>query len=280
MSTLQNRIDFAFIISVKNANPNGDPMTSGSPREDFNGYGEISDVCLKSKIRNRLNAMGCKVILSKNYKFTRNDQLLTNVKNTIKATATKDDKTAAKGIPTANDKIYNAFCEQWDDIRAFGMVIPVKGESVSLGIRGPVTIGTAVSLSPIDTATLQITRCDTLTGNYGDTMGIKYKTSGVYVAYGGITCQLAELTGFSEEDSENIKEALRTLFQGDESAQRPAGSMAVEKLFWWRHNNKAGQYSPARVHRSLKIDPIEEPPFYTYAISPLPGIDPEIIDGW
>ena len=58
MSTLMNKIDFLALVSVKNANPNGDPLSGNMPRVTYDGLGEISDVCLKRKIRNRFMDMG------------------------------------------------------------------------------------------------------------------------------------------------------------------------------------------------------------------------------
>ena len=84
-------------------------------------------------------------------------------------------------------------------------------------------------------------------------MGMKHRVDfGVYVIYGSINTQLAEKTGFTYEDAEKIRESLRTLFENDTSSARPDGSMEVHQLYWWEHNSKMGQYSSAKVHRSLK----------------------------
>ena len=58
MGKFTNKIDFEVLVMVKNANPNGDPLNGNRPRETYDGYGEISDVCIKRKIRNRLQDMG------------------------------------------------------------------------------------------------------------------------------------------------------------------------------------------------------------------------------
>jgi CRISPR-associated protein Csd2 len=54
VSSLQHKIDFAVVLKVKHANPNGDPLNGNRPRIDYNGYGEITDVCIKRKLRDRL----------------------------------------------------------------------------------------------------------------------------------------------------------------------------------------------------------------------------------
>lgn len=89
-------------------------------------------------------------------------------------------------------------------------------------------------------------------------MGMKHRIDhGVYVAFGAMSPQLAERTGFSDDDAEKIKAVLTKLFEGDASSARPEGSMEVVKLIWWEHNCKAGQYSSAKVHGKLR-DMIEE----------------------
>jgi CRISPR-associated protein Csd2 len=108
-------------------------------------------------------------------------------------------------------------------------------------------------------------------------MGMKHRVEyGVYVSYGAINVQLAEKTGFSEEDAEALKEALLTLFVNDETSARPAGSMEVINLVWWKHNCPNGQYSSAKVHRTLDVNPkTGEVSFNTK----LEGLTPEVISG-
>lgn len=108
---------------------------------------------------------------------------------------------------------------------------------------------------------------------------------GLYIVKGSVNVQLAGKTGFTEEDAEKLKEALRTLFVNDSSSARPEGSMQVHTLYWWKHNCAIGQYSAAKVHDSVEIklkDNIEEPASYNdyeITIKELPGLDVEIIDG-
>ena len=97
-----------------------------------------------------------------------------------------------------------------------------------------------------------------------------------YVFYGSINCQLAEKTGFSEEDAEEIKKALISLFENDASAARPEGSMAVREVYWWKHNCKSGQYASARVHESIEVKAQKEAPYYEVIRHDLEGLEPEI----
>lgn len=282
MRILTNKIDFAVIFSVSKANPNGDPLNGNRPRENYEGFGEVSDVCLKRKIRNRIQDMGYEIFVQSDDKNTDGYGSLSE-----RAGAAEELKAAGKDA----DKYAKAACRKWFDVRAFGQVFAFKsgnkGEGVSVGVRGPVTIQSAVSVAPVDITTMQITKSvnsEPKEGKSSDTMGMKHRVeNGVYVTYGSINCQLAEKTGFSDEDAELIKEALRTLFENDASAARPDGSMEVYRVYWWKHNCKNGQYSSAKVHRSLKIEAKTENPKsiddYNIRLDPLEGLEPDIIPG-
>lgn len=282
MTAFTNKIDFAVLITVNKANPNGDPLTGNRPREDFLGYGEISDVCIKRKIRNRLQDMGeCIFVQSNDRSDDGVHSLSDRAKNfdlLQKALKDKNQDLAAK-----------VTCEKWMDVRAFGQVFAFKTGNVSLGIRGPVSIQTATSVTPIDSVSIQITKSvnsEPGDGKSSDTMGMKHRVDfGLYVIYGSINHQLAQKTGFSDEDAEKIKEALRTLFENDASSARPEGSMEVKKVYWWKHNNPMGQYSSSKVHRSLKIklenenDTPRSYEDYSITLEELPELVPEVIDG-
>ena len=253
METLQNKIDFAVVISAKNANPNGDPLNGNRPRESYEGYGEISDVCLKRKLRNRLQDMGEKIFVQSD---DRCDDGCGSLHDRVKENAAL--KALSKGKNTDRDAFAKAACNEWIDVRSFGQVFAFKDDSVSVGVRGPVSIQPAISVSPIDVVSMQITKSvNSESGKEGkasDTMGMKHRVAfGLYVAYGSINCQLAEKTGFTDEDAEKIKTALLTLFENDASAARPDGSMEVCRLYWWKHNCKTPKYSSAKVHRLLSV---------------------------
>lgn len=253
MSTLQNKIDFAVIISATDANPNGDPLNGNRPRENSEGLGEISDVCIKRKIRNRLQDMGERI-------FVQSDDRCDDGCDSLRARAEKCEelKKISSGKNTNRDEFARIACEQWIDVRAFGQVFAFKGDSVSVGVRGPVSISIAKSISPVDIISMQITKSvnseKDKAGKASDTMGTKNRVEfGLYVFKGSINCQLAEKTGFSEEDAEKIKQALATLFENDCSSARPDGSMQVCRGYWWKHDCKYPSISSAKVHNSLKI---------------------------
>lgn len=279
MSRLQNKIDFVVLVKVTNANPNGDPLNGNRPRTTYTGNGEISDVCIKRKIRNRLQDMGENIFVQSAEKSKDGFSSLS--------------ERAAKTITASNNDEYTKqACETWMDVRTFGQVFAFKGDKkdgISVGVRGPVSIHQAVSCSPVDINSMQITKSvnsEPAEKKSSDTMGTKHFVEfGLYKIKGSINVQLAEKTGFSEEDAEKLKEALRTLFVNDASAARPDGSMEVVKIFWWKHNNKIGQYSAAKVHDSIKIslkDDIMIPSSvedYIITLETLPELEPEIIEG-
>lgn len=257
MSILMKKIDFVAVVSVSNANPNGDPLNGNMPRVTSEGYGEISDVCLKRKIRNRLMDMGESVFVQSNDNNVDGYGSLRE-----RARANPELMSAEK----ANDatEFARIACASWIDVRSFGQVFAFKGEKdesgVSVGVRGPVSIHPAFSQDVVDITSIQITKSvnnepSEKSKKSSDTMGMKHRIDfGVYLIKGSINPQLAEKTGFTEEDSEKIKDAIRTIFVNDCSSARPDGSMAVHKLYWWTHNNKIGQYSSKTVHDCVKIE--------------------------
>ena len=281
MSALQNKIDFVALVSVTMANANGDPLNGNRPRTDYNGFGEISDVCIKRKIRNRMQDMGHRIFVQSNDRCGDGFQSLSERASTVMKNVRDRDEYA------------QAACETWLDVRTFGQLFAFKdAKGVSCGVRGPVSIHQAVSLSPVEIESMQITRSvngekkEKSGDRASDTMGMKHFVRfGLYEIKGSVNVQLAEKTGFSYEDAMVIKECLRTLFVNDASSARPDGSMEVVKLFWWEHSCKDGQYSSAKVHRSVKaaLKPGVEIPSrvedYVISVEPLEGLEPEILEG-
>jgi CRISPR-associated protein Csd2 len=282
MNTLQNKIDFALILHVKNANPNGDPLNGNRPRTDYENRGEITDVCIKRKIRDRLQENGHAI-------FVQSDDRKTDDAKSLKARAE-----AALGNKLGSSETEKLACERWLDVRSFGQLFALKASKktkkegpddegdtgVSIGIRGPVTVQSAFSVLPIDVSSVQITKSVSGEGEgkkrSSDTMGMKHRVDeGVYVSFGSMNPQLAERTGFSEADADAIKQVLPKLFQNDESAARPSGSMEVLKVVWWKHNSKAGQCSSAKVHRTLNVDKDGN-----LELAKLDNLVPEIIEGF
>ena len=281
--SIQNKIDFAVVLSVKNANPNGDPLNGNRPRTNYDGLGEISDVCIKRKIRNRLMQMRESILVQSD--DNKNDDC-GSIKSRIDASGLKTD---------AKDFKKKA-CAKWFDVRAFGQIFPfkgnAKGEGVSIPVRGPVSVHPAFSLRPVSVSSSQITKStnleDSERGKRGaDTMGMKHRVDeGVYVFYGSVNAQLASDetgTGFTDDDILKLKEALGTLFENDASSARPEGSMEVRKVIWWKHSCPSGDISSAKVHRSLVVSPdgsVSAPTLKFQKDERESTLTPEVIDGF
>ena len=149
MSTLQNKIDFVALVSVSMANANGDPLNGNRPRTDYNNYGEIYDVCIKRKIRNRMQDQGYPI-------FVQSEDRCDDGCGSLSERASA----VLKGIKNREEYTQKA-CETWLDVRTFGQLFAFKGKDaggVSVGVRGPVSIHQAVSVSPVEVQTLQITK--------------------------------------------------------------------------------------------------------------------------
>lgn len=282
MSSLQNKIDFAAIVSVTRANINGDPLNGNRPREDYDGHGIFSDVAVKRKLRNRLQDLGECI-------FVQSDDRSDDGHKSLKDRADGYEEFKAemgKGKKADRDRCLQIACRKWFDVRAFGQVFAFKGDEVSVGVRGPVSVQQAVSVSPIDIVDMQITKSVNSeagkSGKSSDTMGMKHFVNfGLYVIRGSINCQLAEKTGFTHEDAGRVKEALRTLFENDASSARPEGSCEVCRVYWWEHGEKTPKETSAVIQRALQITPKKDVPqsFADYEIELKPTeCVPEIID--
>lgn len=284
--SLTKKIDFAVVFRVVNANPNGDPLNGNRPRTTYEGTGEVSDVCIKRKIRNRLMDAGELI-------FVQSDDSRQDKHPSLRARADE----VLSGIKSA-EEIARKACATWFDVRAFGQLFAFKAASgkkakgeegaddkgVSIGIRGPVSIQSAFSLSPVSVTSCQITKSVSSEGDGSkrgsDTMGMKHRVDrGIYACYGSINPQLAVKTGFSDHDAETFKAILPKIFENDASSARPEGSMEVLKVVWWQHNCASGQASSAKVHRSLTVDDTDDLNTII-SCSEVNGLKPEIIEGY
>ena len=308
MTALKNKIDFALVFTARNANPNGDPLDGNRPRTTYEGFGEVTDVCMKRKVRNRWVDEGYPVFVQSDDHRAAGDNFRSlkdraDACPALKACleAIKAQKKTKDAVPVSREDYARIACETWLDVRAFGQVFAFKkkksdneaadenagSDAVSIGIRGPVSIQSAFSVKEVDVVSTQITKSVNLeTGadpdwKASDTMGTKHRVSyGVYTTFGSINVQPASKTGFSAEDAEKLKKALLTLFRNDATSARPDGSMEVVKLIWWEHDCPNGQYSSAKVHRSLHVvqpdDPNELP---TVTVDALDGLKCTVYDG-
>ena len=279
---LKKKIDFMAVVTVENANPNGDPLNGNRPRQDFENYGLITPVCIKRKLRNRLQDMGRRILVQQD---DRSDDGYTNLSDRLDSVPGFDALSKDKK-QTAEDAI-PILCQTFEDVRAFGTVVAMK--KTSIGIRGPVTIQMGKSVSPVDVESMQITK--SVSNEPGekrgsDTMGMTHVIPfGIYLVKGSINPILSEKTGLTEQDVADIKEALRTMFVNDESAARPAGSMTVYRLFWWEQDADNIHYSTRQLMDTVRIqmkDPDAVPKSigdYDLTVTPLPDVPMEEIEG-
>jgi CRISPR-associated protein Csd2 len=246
-----------FLFDVKDANPNGDPDAGNLPRIDpETGHGLVTDVCLKRKIRNYVAIKGGP---GNQIYFTEGAVLNRKHKEGWKAAGLEGEKDKKK-LPKdlAKAKMITAFmCSNFYDIRTFGAVMSTE---VNCGqVRGPVQISFARSVEPIVSSEHAITRSSVT--NEKDlekerTMGRKFTVPyGLYLAHGFINPFLAAQTRFSDEDLELLWEALKNAFQFDQSAARPAGSMAVRKLILFKHATDLGNAPSHVLFDRVKVEP-------------------------
>ncbi|MFO3717876.1 type I-C CRISPR-associated protein Cas7/Csd2 [Anaerococcus sp. ENR1011] len=253
---IKNKVDFLMTIEVKNANPNGDPLAGNMPRIDSLGYGIISDVCIKRKIRNRMQDQFKENDLGEGYDIfvKANDRIDDDFRSLEKRYKAYFDK------EKDNEVIEKSMNEKWIDVRSFGQVVTFNNKSI--GIRGPVSISISKSLDPVITETMQIVRStngkDAGEKRASDTMGNKnFVDYGVYLVQGSVNSFYSERTGFDEKDLEILKEALKTLFINDVSSARPDGSMEVKEIYWFIHSNKLGNVSSAKIKQLVKYDELD-----------------------
>ena len=260
MSAIKNRYDFILYFDVENGNPNGDPDAGNMPRTDQEtGLGLVTDVCLKRKVRNYIEAAcegkeGFRIYVHQGTPLEKGDQEACQY---VGADAAKL-KEAKKKDPDIDRKLLSFMVQNFFDIRAFGAVMTtfVKG-SLSCGqVRGPVQLGFARSIDPILPQEVSITRSTVTTEKEAETkntmMGRKYIVPyGLYRVEGYVSANLARrVTGFSEEDLDLFWKALVNMFDLDHSAAR--GNMAARKLIVFRHESELGNAPASALFDRVK----------------------------
>ncbi len=260
MSAIGNRYEFVILFDVENGNPNGDPDSGNMPRIDpESGYGLVTDVCLKRKIRNYVEIAkegqsGYGIYIKDGVPLNTSDA------QACEALGVKSDdkslKEAKKKDPELDRKLRDFMCENFFDVRTFGAVMTtfVKGALNCGQVRGPVQLGFARSVDPIVPQEITITRVAITTEKdaekKGTEMGRKYIVPyGLYRAEGYISANLArKSTGFSQEDMTLLWDALLNMFEHDRSAAR--GKMAVRSLLVFKHDCELGN---APAHQLFEL---------------------------
>lgn len=258
---IKNRYDFVILFDVENGNPNGDPDAGNMPRIDpESGYGIVTDVCLKRKIRNYVEMVkedeaGYRIYIKENIPLNRSDK-----EAYVSIGINPDEvKTLKKDDPTLDQKIREFMCRNFFDIRTFGAVMTtfVKDNLNCGQVRGPVQLGFARSVDPILPQEVTITRVAITTENdaqkKGTEMGRKYIVPyALYRVEGYISANLArKVTGFSEDDLEILWQAILNMFENDHSAAR--GKMAVRKLIIFKHDSEIGNAPAHKLFDGVKV---------------------------
>ena len=251
MSELKNRFDFVYIFDVKDGNPNGDPDAGNLPRVDAEtGMGLVTDVCLKRKVRNYVQAAKG---LSDGYDIFIKEKA---VLNTLIDKA--HDDSAVKAATDKTEAARMFMCKNYYDIRTFGAVMSI-GKNAGQ-VRGAIQLTFARSVDAIATAEHSITRMAVATekeaekqGGDNRTMGRKATVPyGLYVCHGFISANLAQQTGFSEEDLLLFWDALKNMFDIDRSAAR--GLMSAQKLIVFKHDSVLGNAPANKLFDLVKVE--------------------------
>lgn len=257
---IKNRYDFVILFDVENGNPNGDPDAGNMPRVDpETGYGLVTDVCLKRKIRNYVemlkeDAEGYRIYIKCGVPLNRSD------KAAMAALGIDDDlKAAKKSDPDIDRRLRDYMCKNYFDIRTFGAVMTtfVKGALNCGQVRGPVQIGFARSVDPIVPQEVTITRVAITTEadaeNKPTEMGRKHIVPyALYRAEGFVSANLArKTTGFSEDDLKLLWQAILNMFENDRSAAR--GKMAVRELIVFKHDSELGNAPSYKLFDAVTV---------------------------
>ena len=277
---IKNRYDFVILFDVENGNPNGDPDSGNMPRVDpETGYGLVTDVCLKRKIRNYVETVkeddpGYRIYIKDQVPLQRCDAEAGTdfgIKTELEAIQKAKKKEEAKAIASklkANDpnidlKLRDWMCQNFFDIRTFGAVMTTFGKgALNCGqVRGPVQLSFARSIDPILPQEITITRVAITTeadAEKKDTeMGHKYIVPyALYRAEGFVSANLARrVTGFSEEDLQLLWQAILNMFEHDHSAAR--GQMAVRELIIFKHDSELGNAPAHKLFDTVHVERVE-----------------------
>ncbi len=269
---MNNRYDFIYLFDAQDANPNGDPDAGNLPRVDTeSGQGLITDVCIKRKVRNfveivKKDAPNFDIYVKEKAVLIRAHE---KAYQAIKEDGKEQSETKAGKRKGSGDEVEAArkwMCQNFYDVRTFGAVMSI---AVNCGqVRGPIQLGFSRSIDPIVISEHAITRMAVATekeaeAQQGDnrTMGRKFTVPyALYQTHGFVNPFLAEQTGFSDDDLELFFTALENAFQFDQSAARPAGSMAPRGLLIFKHENQLGKASSHSLFDRLKIESFEDTP--------------------
>lgn len=262
MSEIKNRIDFVYMFDVQDGNPNGDPDAGNLPRVDAEtGMGLVTDVCLKRKVRNyvqvaKAGEQGNDILVKS--KEISGEEIFINgeIRKMYKEDLGIDLKIKDKA-PT--DKVASgreAMCKRFYDVRTFGAVLSTGANAGQ--VRGAVQMTFARSQDTIVSAEHALTVCSARDEDkpYDSQVGIQGRKAtvpyGLYVCHGFISANLAQQTGFSEDDLTLFFDALKNMFDVDRSAAR--GLMSAQKLIVFKHDSVLGNAPANKLFDRVKVE--------------------------
>lgn len=260
---IKNRYEFVLVFDVENGNPNGDPDMGNLPRTDpETGVGIVTDVCIKRKVRNYIEIVKGDTegevnpysIYVKEGVSLEGQQTKAYNHHKIKVDGTK--KT---GKPEQDKRLTTFMCDNFYDVRAFGAVMTTTANCGQ--VRGPIQINFAKSMDPVFPQELTITRVTVTSEKDFKTkeheMGRKQLIPyGLYKIEGYISANIAQKTGFSEEDLELFWQALINMFDFDHAAAR--GKMCSRDLFVFKHDSEFGNAPSHKLFDRIHITKNEE----------------------
>ena len=261
MEAIKNRYEFVILFDVENGNPNGDPDAGNMPRIDpETGYGLVTDVCIKRKIRNYVEMVkedrpGYRIYVKRGVTLNHSDREACDYVGVkpedLKAAKKKDDR--------LDEKIRDFMCRNFYDIRTFGAVMTTftKGALNCGQLRGPVQIGFARSIDPIFPQEITMTRMTITKDSDAEDKNNEFAHKfivpyGLYRAEGYVSANLArKTTGFSDSDLELLWQAIVNMFENDHAAGR--GKMAVRELIVFRHDSELGNAPSHKLFDLVKV---------------------------
>ncbi|MDH5589799.1 MAG: type I-C CRISPR-associated protein Cas7/Csd2 [Gemmatimonadota bacterium] len=250
-----NRYDFVFLFDATDANPNGDPDAGNLPRIDpETGHGLVTDVCVKRKVRNYVSLVKKNQSPHRIY-FTDGAVLNEFHEEAYGHVGIKSEKNKLPKDVEKARAVTGFMCHNFFDIRTFGAVMSME---VNCGqVRGPVQLSFGRSVDPVVTLEHAITRSSVTNQRDVDkerTMGRKFTVPyGLYRVHGVVNPFLAEQTDFGEDDLELFWTAVESAFQFDQSAARPAGSMASRELIVFEHGSQLGNAPSHTLFDSVSV---------------------------
>jgi len=200
-NVITRRSELLFCYDVTDVNPNGDPLDENKPRiDEETGVNFVTDVRLKRTIRDYLFEY-------KGYNGKEGKDIFVRqkfLKDNEESSGLQDGKKRAGDFGNLKNKILKTCI----DIRIFGGVLPLEGDSITF--TGPIQFKIGRSLHKVELKHIQGT------GAFASKPGAKMRTFREeyilpysFIAFHGIINQnAAKHTGMTEEDEKLLLEAM------------------------------------------------------------------------